>query len=277
MSEGPIDFIAVGPQRTGTTWLYERLQRHTALYLPGAVKETMFFDRRYERGLEWYRRYFAPSENDQLRGEVAPTYFDVPEVPERVHDVAPNCDIIISLRHPAERAFSLYLHHLRKGRVRGSFRDAIEKKGRILTAGRYATHIPRWRSTFGPNQVHFLFLHDIRSRPQYALDQVCQWLGVKPMTTSREANEKVNKASMPRFPQLAKGAARLTRMLHSYGLHHLVGFGKKIGLRDMLYTGGEEDMPELTDADREFLIREYEDDIAYVENVTGRNLPEWRE
>lgn len=37
-----IDFVAVGPQRTGTTWPYEILQHHPELYLPDAVKETVF-------------------------------------------------------------------------------------------------------------------------------------------------------------------------------------------------------------------------------------------
>lgn len=277
MAEGILDFIGVGPQRTGTTWLYETLRRHPALYLPDALKETKYFDRRFERGQDWYTRYFEASRDDQLCGEIAPTYFDVPEVPERVYQAAPHCDIIISLRHPAERAFSLYLHHLRKGRVSGAFREAVKQKPRILESGRYATYIPRWRSRFGRQQVHILFLRDIKHRPQDVLDQICAWLGVDRIRLPSQADQKVNVASMPRSLWLARIASLLTVALHSLGLHQIVEYGKRLGLRTLFFAGGEDDMPSLSAADRAFLIEEYEPDIDYVEEITGRTLPHWRQ
>jgi len=272
-----LDFICVGPQRTGTTWLYEVLRRHPSVCVPEAVKETRFFDCRYDRGLSWYARYFSESQDNKLCGEVAPTYFDFPEVPKRVYETAPRCDIIITLRHPAERAFSLYLHHLRKGRVKRPFRRAIEQKPRIIEAGRYANHIPRWRSVFGEQRVHFVFLEDIRSQPQILVNQICDWLGVEPTGLPNQAREKVNAASMPRFRWLAKGAEFLTSAFHAYGLHRIVDLGKKIGLKKLAYTGGEDKMPELAPKDRRDLIQEYEQDIAFVEKATGRRLPYWRE
>jgi len=276
MSDSLLDFVGIGPQRTGTTWLYKTLRQHPALYLPEALKETKYFDRRFDRGQEWYARYFESSRDGQLCGEIAPTYFDVPEVPDRVCRTVPSCDILISLRHPAERAFSLYLHHLRKGRVSGSFRDAVEQKPRILQSGRYATHIPRWLSTFGREQVHVLFLQDVKERPQEVLNQICTWLGVEPMRLPDQADQKVNAASMPRFPWLARIASLLTVQLHSAGLHRVVEFGKRLGLRSVFFAGGEDEMPSLSAEDRAFLIAEYESDIEYVEEVTGRSLSHWR-
>lgn len=272
-----IDFVAVGPQRTGTTWLYETLQHHPELYLPDAVKETMFFDRRYDRGIGWYGRYFDDSQDGELCGEIAPTYFDDSTVPSRISDLAPDCEIFINLRHPAERAFSLYLHHLRKGRVDRDFCQAVEQKPRIITAGHYATHVPRWQSAFGEEQVHFLFLDDIKKQPQEVLDQICMCLGIGHMEPPDRANEKVNEASMPRFPWLARGAALLTTAFHKYGLHKAVAFGKKLGLKKLAYTGGEDDMPELSANDREQLIQTYNEDVVYVEELTGRDLFHWRE
>jgi len=272
-----LKFVAVGPQRTGTTWLYEMLQQHPVLCVPEAVKETMFFDRRHDRGLDWYSRYFDHCCKHQLRGEVAPTYFDVPEVPERICQIAPDCTIFINLRHPAERAFSLYLHHLRKGRVSDSFRKAIDQKPRIVTAGYYASHIPRWQSVFEENQVHFLFLSDIKTQPQSVLDQICARLGVESIKQPSRTREKINVASMPRFPLIAKGAAFLTTKLHTCGLHSVVEAGKKLGLEKLAYTGGESDMPELSAKDRRELILEYQSDIAFVEEMTGRDLSHWRE
>jgi hypothetical protein len=274
---GPFDlsFVAVGPQRTGTTWVYEMLLQHPALCLPEMVKETMFFGRRYDRGLDWYSTYFEHCGNHQLCGEVAPTYFDVPEIPERIYQIAPDCVIFINLRHPVERAFSLYLHHLRKGRVSSSFREAIEEKPRIITAGHYATHIPRWQSMFGENQVHFLFLSDIKNRPQVVLNEICARLEVDPLNQPSRVQKKVNAASIPRSRWLARCASALATLLHSFGLHWIVEGGKKLGLKEIAYTGGEEDMPELSVKDRKQAIQVYEEDIAFVERLTGKDLSDW--
>lgn len=244
--------------------------------MPEAVKETMFFDRWYDRGIKWYQGYFSDRTSEQVCGEVAPTYFDVSEVPERISKVAPDCTIIITLRHPAERAFSLYLHHLRKGRVSRPFRKAIREKPRIIEAGRYASHIPRWQSTFGKNNVHFLFLDEIKRQPQVVFDRLCDWLGVNRRSLPSTAQKKVNAASMPRSAWLAKGAETVTSTLHALGLHRVVNLGKKLGLKRLAYAGGEDTMPELSSTDRTDLIHEYKQDVAFVERITGRTLPHWR-
>jgi hypothetical protein len=253
------------------------LKQHDDLHLPEGVKETMFFDRRYERGIDWYASYFKNSKDEQQCGEIAPTYFDEPSVPERLHEVNPECKIIISLRHPAERAFSLYLHHLRKGRVPKSFWNAISAKPRIMSAGHYARHIPRWQSFFGEDQICFLFLNDIKYDSEAVLSKVCQHLEVAPLAQPEQVNESVNAASMPHSFLFARAASFLTTMLHTYGLHRLVEFGKWLGLKKLAYSGAEDNMPMLEDRDRERLIEEYEEDIKYVENITGCRLDHWHE
>jgi len=101
-------------------------------------------------------------------------------------------------------------------------------------------------------------------------------LGVGHMGPPDRTSEKVNEASMPRFPCLARGAALLTTTFHKYGLHKAVAFGKKLGLKKT-HTGGEDDVPELSANDREQLIRTYNEDVVYVEELTGRDLAHWRE
>ena len=139
-----LNFVCVGPQRTGSTWLHQHLTQHPAICFPQDVKETMFFDRYYEKGLSWYTAHFTHRGEKQLCGEIAPTYFDVDVVPTRLHQLNPECRIIINLRNPVSRTLSLYRHHLSKGRVRGSFEEAVLQMPRIIDSGKYALHIPRW-------------------------------------------------------------------------------------------------------------------------------------
>jgi hypothetical protein len=236
----------------------------------------MFFDRRYERGADWYASYF----DDKFKkcGEVAPTYFDVPKVSNRLYRFSRNCEIIVNLRHPAERAFSLYRHHLKKGRVSRPLRKAVEDMPRIISAGKYATHLPRWQSAFGREQVHLLFISDIKNRPESVVNKVCDWIGVESEVLQNAPclDERVNTASMPRSLRLARGVSSVVSFLHAQGLHSLVSLGKKVGLKRMIFTGGEDQMPKMAAEDRSWLIQEYEEDISYIESETNRDLSGWR-
>ena len=66
------DFIAVGQQRTGTTWLHKVLGGHVGL---PTIKETDFFSKHYDKGLEWYGAFFGNCAADLPMGEIDPIYY----------------------------------------------------------------------------------------------------------------------------------------------------------------------------------------------------------
>jgi len=77
-----LDFVAVGPPRTATTWIHEYLKRQQDVRLPKELKETHFFSWKYEKGIDWYFSHFASSGPHKITGEVCPTYFDSPRAAE---------------------------------------------------------------------------------------------------------------------------------------------------------------------------------------------------
>jgi hypothetical protein len=275
MSDFNIDFVGVGPQRTGSTWLDRVLRAHPVLCLPENVKETKFFDQHFSKGLDWYAwhyRHCAPSE---LRGEMAPTYFDVPDARRRLHAHNPECKVIVGLRDPAARAFSLYQHHRREGRVPEGFRAAVRQIPRIVEAGRYAQHVPGWIEAFGREQVLFVLLDDVKRRPAWVLRRVCDFLGVEPMEPPEAAAERVNATTRPHFAWVARAAVFLAKKLRGRRLHRLVEWGKKIGLKS-IYTGGVDEQSEMAPANRRHLVEAYEADIRYAEQMLERELSGWR-
>ncbi|MEB3357730.1 MAG: sulfotransferase [Synechococcales bacterium] len=275
MNSLPLQFVNVGPQRTGTSWLHVRLQEHPSICLPHQVKETMFFDRDYDKGIAWYADYFSHRRPHQICGEIAPTYFDVTEVPARIRAVNPQCKIIIQLRHPVQRALSLYHHHLSKGRVSGSFSEAILQMPRIVEAGQYCRHICRWLDTFGADQVMFILLDDIESSPQQLLERLYHFLHLQPVEMSNTGFEKVGAATLPRYPWLAKWAAQSATWLRSQRLHTVAELGKAIGLK-RIYTGNSHELPLLSDREQSHLLEQYSKDIDFVETLLGRDLSAWR-
>ena len=91
MSPRKPDFVVAGFPRCGTTWLYEVLRLHPAVFLP-VRKEINFFNRAYEKGLDWYTAYFADARPDQLAGDISPVYAEYPEVPERILATLPDVE-----------------------------------------------------------------------------------------------------------------------------------------------------------------------------------------
>ncbi|GAA5521912.1 sulfotransferase domain-containing protein [Aliifodinibius salicampi] len=269
-----IDFVFIGPQRTGTTWVYKQLKKHQELCFPKNVKETMFFDQHYEKGLEWYYWHFRHKSDKQLLGEIAPTYFDEEKVPERIHSVNVDCKIFITLRNPISRAQSLFHHHLRKGRVDRDFSSSIEDIPRIISAGKYSKHIPRWMNQFGKNDVHVLLLDDIKNEPKDTLRKITNLLDIPTISLDNGIDNKVNPATMPENITIAKYGAILATFLRSKRLHKVVEFGKRLGLKS-IFSGREDELPELSEDNKQELLDYYKEDIQFVENLTGRDLGHW--
>lgn len=276
MTNFHLDFVAVGPQRTGTTWLHQILQTHSQIRLPQAVKETMFFDRYYDQGLSWYSSHFGYLPPQAKYGEIAPTYFDIPVVIDRIHKLNPHCQIIINLRNPLERVVSLYLHHYSKGRVGNSLSEALVKMPQILESGRYAQHIPRWLEQFGADRVMFILLDDVESQPQQVLNQVCDWLEVARLDLPATGHEKVYAARQPHSQLLAQLGTNCVIWLRKHRLHRLVEFSKSLGVKKMFFKPGTTATPQLSPQQQQELRIYYEPDITFVEKLLKRDLSDWR-
>lgn len=273
-----IDFVAVGPQKTGTTWIYEMLRKHSKLCFPRNVKETMFFDKYYDQGIRRYQSYFQHAEEGQTLAEVAPSYFDHQEIPCRIHKLNPQCKILISLRNPTERTFSLYCHHLQKGRVPKDFSQATKRMPRILESGHYSRFVPLWLEMFSREQVLFVLTDDIKAQPSRVLQKICNFANVSTDSLPNDINlsKKVNQASMPKFRSLARFATNTAERLRALQLDKAVEVAKKVGLK-RVYSGGEGNIPRITPDERQFLSIYYENDVRYVENLLNRPLPTWRD
>lgn len=68
------DFLCIGSQRAGTTWLHECLREHPDLFLP-EQKELHFFNSSFDKGLEYYSSMFKGGVyGEQKFGEISPNY-----------------------------------------------------------------------------------------------------------------------------------------------------------------------------------------------------------
>ncbi len=106
MSSLPTFFI-VGAAKTGTSWMHQCLDAHPQVFVPHQG-ETTFFSYHYERGLEWYKRFFESSKQVEAVGEKSPSYMVTPKVPERIHDLVAAQQVVkasvTKVSRPAQQA-----------------------------------------------------------------------------------------------------------------------------------------------------------------------------
>jgi len=126
------DYLIIGAQKSGTNSLYWYLLQHP-LVGPAITKEIRFFDKYYDRGLNWYRvcfpfkiqKFFT---KNFVTGEATERYLDYPSSPQRVKKNLPNAKFILLLRNPVDRAYSHYNMRFNARKETLSFEDAIAQE-----------------------------------------------------------------------------------------------------------------------------------------------------
>ena len=136
------DFIGLGAQKAGTSWLHACLYEHPDLYMP-ASKETHFFSNYYDKGTSWYEAHFRDSLPHQRVGEFSPTYLYHPDAPKRIYSYDPRVRLIICLREPVSRALSAYHYAIQVGDLLPTltFHDAIREQPAYLAHSCYYQQI----------------------------------------------------------------------------------------------------------------------------------------
>jgi len=270
------DFIAVGPARTGTTWLHGVLFQRASL--PRGTKETRFFDSFYDKGIAWYRDYFTDCPAGRPVGEIAPTYFQKPEVRERIARHIPNCRVICTLRDPVERAYSTYRVFLREGETRLGFEDEVMlPDSRIRESNRYAFHLRGWRETFGADNVATFFYDDLEADEQAYVDSICDFLEVRRVDLSEVRQFLVHNSvrRAPRSVTVAGWAHSFRIWLKSQRADRVVNTFDRWGVWRMLNQGKRE-FPSLDAETAERMRRLFLPEVEELENLVGRDLTAWK-
>ncbi|MCC7418391.1 MAG: sulfotransferase [Acidobacteria bacterium] len=266
-------FIAVGPQRTATTWLHLRLADHANL--PEGVNEPLFFDDHYDKGIDWYLAHFAHADPGRPTGEIAPTYFHSREACARIGQWMPHCRIVCSLRDPVARLYSLYRMMSGYGMTSVSFEETLEREPFMRESSRYAHHLTRWFETFGRDRTLVVLHDDLKRDPQRYLDEVCGFIGLPPIPIAEAERGTPERETPARFPAASRIVWRTANALRSRRLYGVVSTGRALGLR-RLFVGGGRDLPPIDPATaarlRDWLLPEME----ALERLIGRDLSAWK-
>ena len=270
------DFIGVGPPRTATTWLYEVLQGHVGF--SDFRKETDFFTRFYDRGLDWYMQYFAACSPKLPMGELSPMYFASDDARARIRSVIPRCKIICTFRDPVDRAWSHWRLMVRNMWTKLEFEQAAASHRDIRESGRYGHYTAEWIASFGHENVLLMFYEDLERDPQAFVDQFCAFVGAPRFSLgdSPAAQAQVHSVpSRPRHPRVARNVRDLRGWLNDHRMHRTAAMVRKSPLWRYCFEGGEpfaRPTPEVDARVRAALRPE----VEALEQLSGRDLSAWK-
>ena len=271
------NFLVIGPQKSGTTWIHRYLESRGDIALPRGIKETFFFDRRYERGVRWYTRHFHGNDTVRAVAEVAPSYFHVEQTAERVLRELGVIPLVCTLRHPAQRTFSLYTHMKRYGVTRLEFRDALDQHPALLDSSRYATHLKRWMALFGRENVQVLFLESLADDPNAYAHKLCEHLQLPFVEVDAKLHQRVNEAAVPNNVRVAKVAKFASDRIRSLGFYGMVEWAKRRGLKEVFFgRPGDIPIPKMSDADCSYVLTQLADEIDQLEEILSVDLSHWK-
>lgn len=193
------DFLGIGAQKAGTTWLAERLSSMPGVHLP-PQKELHFFDLRHDRGFEWFHDELTGDDETLLRGEITPAYAILPESDvQQIAEMFPACRVFFVVRNPVDRAWSAARMELgRVAKRHGLQLDDLPLhlfvqfvlSAEVDMKSRYTETLRRWHAHFGPDNVHLVFHDDIAQRPAQVLADLQTFLGL-PATEDPRATDVV--------------------------------------------------------------------------------------
>ncbi|XP_055631575.1 heparan sulfate glucosamine 3-O-sulfotransferase 1 isoform X2 [Toxorhynchites rutilus septentrionalis] len=199
--------LIIGVRKCGTRALLEMLYLHPRIQK--AAGEIHFFDRdeNYLKGLEWYRKKMPYSFRGQITIEKSPSYFVMPEVPERVRAMNVAVKLLLIVREPVTRAISDYTQ-LRSHAATASLpqqqtlsstsplsrsfeelailpNGTINESYRPLAISQYHVYVHRWLEVFPREQLLVVNGDLLIEDPVSQLRRIEDFLGLEPRIGSK--------------------------------------------------------------------------------------------
>ncbi|HXC01296.1 MAG TPA: sulfotransferase domain-containing protein [Opitutaceae bacterium] len=287
------NFLIVGAARAGTTSLWHWLRRHPQVFM-SRDKEPAYFVQNGFRAMtkDKYLSMFAAGEGKPCIGEASTGYLPAAESPPWIREVLGPVKIIIILRNPVERAFSMYCFMAMMGlEPIETFEEALDQESRRMASlqfhqncfmnirdyqyfhvGLYVDQVMRYIKTFGAERVKILLFDDLKKDPSGFCADVCQFLEIP--YVNGHALTRENSVTVPRSISL------------QYRLRDMrVQTRKRLGVSDravtclpimaMLVNAKRGTKRTLSSAVRADLVERYRTSVEQLADLVHRDLSHW--
>jgi len=274
-------FIHIGPSRTATTMCYQALWEHPEACV-STIKETDYFSTHYDRGMDWYQRFFEHCSSPLAVGEISNSYFPDPDVPRRIAAVVPEVKIVTVLRNPFERMRSVYRYLQKNGTIGPdtSLAQALRTQPTVTSGSSYGDSVNRYLKYFPRQKVRILFYDDLVNDPETFIRSLFAFIEVDEGFTPRAIHERINPSVSARHPGIASLAYRIADLLHSWQLHRPLRWVRETAMvKRLLFVPAKaeesDDQSECCREADEIVAPCFIPQIKEIERITGRDLSSW--
>ncbi len=280
------DFFVVGAAKSGTTALWKYFQQHPEIFVTNQIeyKELGYFSKQYGvSNKKFYLKHFKSATKEQLIGEVCHAYLTSDESPAWIKRDIPNAKIIILLRNPIDRAYSLYNWMVMNGyECSTTFENALEKEEKINTgnydksnllhgfiynykyfhSGLYYNQVKRYYDIFGKENILIIEYEDFKAESELYLNRIFKFLSLSEL--SIELKNSVNISKKTIFPTLQFISKK--SLLGKYGKYNKIRNLIKFIMGQNVINSKPKRMNKKT---RQKLMNDYNKDIESLSNLTG--------
>jgi sulfotransferase family protein len=269
------NFLVIGAMKGGTTSLYRYLLAHPQIFM-SPYKEPLFFSSNWDRGLEWYERFFDMAGEAVAIGEASTEYTAYPqhpEVPKRIANTLPEIRFVYILRHPIDRMMSEYHYNLVRGLERDPCADrSLLEDPTYLAVSCYAMQIEQYVEYFSRDQLLIFKSEDLKSDRTQTLKTVYEFLQVDSSWQDALLGQEFHTTFEFRPP---RAIDKTLRRIPGYGSIASVAPRSLVRLKNRLTTKKAPPRPTLSDAARREIEDRLRDDVRRLRGYMGDDFDGW--
>ena len=178
-----VNFIGIGVQKAGTSWLAKCLNEHPDIYIH-KKKEAHFFNKKKFYLNKYHYEYSFKHNNEKIIGEITPAYISEKKVAKKIFRYNPNVKLIAILRDPSDRCFSQYKMEMSRGTIEennglwDAFIRDLPKYGPMKAKGMYQEQLEIYYKYFKLEQILILDYKEIQNNPQSLIKKAFEFLEV---------------------------------------------------------------------------------------------------
>lgn len=287
-----IDFIGIGVEKSGTTWLVNMLKKHPDVFMP-EQKELYYFNKefahypnlknfQYGKPLSWYTSFFKDAKKNQIKGEVSPAYLWSKNAVKDIFNFDPNIKIIVILRDPIEKIFSLYLFYLQLGIIsKMNFEQALKKRPDLIERSLYYCSLKKYFDLFPRKNIKVMLFDDLKKDRIEFLKEIERFLDIKEFIPD-SVNENSNVTGVPVCSNVNNLIQKTRYFLRKNNLNFLIDAMRMLKLDKLnnaiIIKNRKEfyQKPQIDECSKEKLKSYFRDDINKLEKLIGRDLSQWK-
>lgn len=286
-------FFIIGAAKAGTSSLWAMLKQHDQVFMPADKlnKEPAYFSNKGQQCLKEYLALFTgTTTKHKCIGEASTAYLTDINAARAIHSFNPESKIIISIRNPIDRAYSLYNWMVQEGyewvsifenalileekrkfkRIPNFFEPEYYWNYMYFSSGLYYEQIKRYINLF-KKKVLIIEFEKMIKEPEDNFRVICNFLEIKQQRIQIKKENVSKQVCCPhilfflikRFSIFSKRFKKISEKNH----------------RDRLlqYIVSNKNPKKMDSNTRYFLRRKYENDINKLGKLIDLDLSSWLE